>query len=290
MAGRGRLNPDASGADRYLVVGHPVAHSQSPWIHARFAARTGQAMSYEALDVPPGAFQACLTRFFSEGGRGCNVTLPWKLHAYRLADRRTDRALRAGAVNTLALGPDGLLTGDNTDGAGLVKDLEARGGVPLAGSEILMLGAGGAARGCLGPLLAAGARRITVANRTRSKALALAERFGERVTGVGLDHIQAAPDIVINATAASLQGSVPELPRPVLARNPLCYDMMYGADDTPFVAWARRAGFPALDGLGMLVEQAAESFLLWRGVRPHTGDVLTELRNRLRHPSHGSGP
>jgi shikimate dehydrogenase len=290
MAGRRRLTADTSGPDRYLVVGHPVAHSQSPWIHARFAARTGQAMVYAAMDVPPGTFQASLTRFFSGGGRGCNVTLPWKLHAYRLADRHTERARRAGAVNTLAIAPDGQLTGDNTDGAGLVRDLEARGGVPLAGSKILLLGAGGAARGCLAPLLAAGARGITVANRTRSKALALAARFGEKIAGVGLDEVRGEPDIIINATAASLQGSVPPLPRPCLARHPLCYDMMYGADDTPFVAWARRAGCPALDGLGMLVEQAAESFLLWRGVRPETGEVLADLRNRLRHPWPGNGP
>ncbi len=290
MAGGGRLIGGEAGPDRYLVVGHPVAHSQSPWIHARFAAQTGQDMTYGALDVPPGSFQASLSRFFAGGGRGCNVTLPWKLHAYRLADQHSDRARQAGAVNTLIMGPDGRLTGDNTDGAGLVRDLETRGGVALAGSEILVLGAGGAARGVLAPLLAAGVRRITVANRTRTRALALAARFDERVSGVGLDEIRGRPNLIVNATAASLQGTVPSVPGPCLEKAPLCYDMMYGAGDTPFVGWARVAGCPAMDGLGMLVEQAAESFLCWRGVRPRTGEILADLRNRLRRPSPGNGP
>lgn len=290
MAGRGRLTPESAGPDRYLVVGHPVAHSLSPWIHARFAAQTGQAMTYAAMDIPPGAFPVSLLRFFGGGGRGCNVTLPWKLHAYRLADEHSERAKRAGAVNTLTAGPGGRLAGDNTDGAGLVRDLELRGGVPIAGSDILLLGAGGAARGVLAPLLNAGARRVVVANRTRSKALALATRFEESVLGTGLDEIPGAPDIVINATSASLGGSIPTLPPGCLAGKPLCYDMMYGAGDTPFVAWARRAGCPVMDGLGMLIEQAAEAFFIWRSVRPETEDVLTALRNHLRRPSPDTGP
>jgi shikimate dehydrogenase len=290
MAGRRRLTAESAGPERYLVVGHPVAHSLSPRIHARFAAQTGQAMTYAAMDIPPGAFPVSLLRFFSGGGRGCNVTLPWKLHAYRLADDRSERATRAGAVNTLTAGRDGRLAGDNTDGAGLVRDLELRGGVPIAGSSILLLGAGGAARGVLAPLLDSGARRILVANRTRSRALALAARFGKGVLGAGLDEIRDAPDIVINATSASLGGSIPTVSPECLADKPLCYDMMYGTGDTPFVAWARRAGCPVMDGLGMLVEQAAESFQIWRGVRPETEDVLRELRNHLRRPSPGNGP
>jgi shikimate dehydrogenase len=247
-------------------------------------------MTYDALDVPTGTFVQRLTGFFSSGGRGCNVTLPWKLHAFRLADRHTSRARLAGAVNTLAVEADGALLGDNTDGAGLVLDLQRRGGLALEGAEVLLLGAGGAARGSIGPLLAAGIDRITIANRTLSRAAVLAERFGPRVRATTYEKAGRSADIVINATAASLDGQLPPLPGPALTGAPLCYDMMYAAEPTAFVAWAREHECPALDGLGMLVEQAAESFCLWRGLRPDTDQVLNDLRNRLRLPSPDTGP
>lgn len=290
MAGRGRLTGKRPEPDRYLVVGHPVSHSQSPWIHARFAQATGQNMAYEALDVPPGEFQHRLAGFFAGGGRGCNVTLPWKLHAYRLADRHTPRARLAGAVNTLAVQPDGTLAGDNTDGAGLVLDLQRRGGLALKDAHVLLLGAGGAARGVIGPLLAAGVDRITIANRTAARAVVLAERFGPGVRAVTFEDAGQDADIVINATAASLDGQLPQIPADCLTGASFCYDMMYAAKPTAFVGWAREHGCRALDGLGMLVEQAAESFFLWRGLRPATEEILTDLRNRLRHPSPDTGP
>ncbi len=276
--------------DRYLVVGHPVSHSQSPWIHARFARDTGQHMTYGALDVPPGTFVQHLDSFFAAGGRGCNVTLPWKLHAYRLADRHTPRARLAGAVNTLAMQPDGTILGDNTDGAGLVLDLQRRGKRVLEGARVLLLGAGGAARGVIAPLLAAGVERITIANRTVARAVVLAERFGPRVGAVTFGDAAEAAEIVINATSASLDARLPPLPGSCLDDATFCYDMMYAAEPTAFVRWAREHGCGAQDGLGMLVEQAAESFFLWRGLRPDTDPVLADLRTRLRHPSPDTDP
>lgn len=267
--------------DRYAVMGNPIAHSKSPRIHALFAAQTGQDLVYEAILVPEGGFAASAEAFCAAGGCGLNVTVPFKQDAYVWADRLSTRAERAGAVNTLLPGADGTL-GDNTDGAGLVRDLEANLGCAIAGRRVLLLGAGGAARGALAPLLAAAPASLTIANRTPEKAAELALRFGDlgRCYGRAYDELHGARfDLVIHATAAGLADAVPPLPDDVLADGAWCYDMMYGDAPTAFVRWAHAHGAAhAADGLGMLVEQAAEAFLLWRGLRPDTGPVLRTLR------------
>lgn len=266
--------------DRYAVVGHPVAHSKSPRIHAAFAAQTGQALSYTAIDIAPGEFESRVRAFFAAGGRGLNVTLPYKEEAYRLADSLSRAARQAGAVNTLWRGEDGRLHGDNTDGAGLVRDLMANQGWPLRGRRILLLGAGGAVRGVLGPLLAEQPAGLVIANRTADKARQLAQAFGARVQGCGYPALAGQVfDVVINGTSASLAGALPPLPDALLAPGAGCYDMMYGAEPTVFLRWAGTHGAAACaDGLGMLVEQAAEAFFLWRGLRPDTAPVLVMLR------------
>ena len=270
--------------DHYAVVGNPIAHSKSPWIHAAFARQTGQALVYEALLAPLDDFAGTVVRFGAEGGRGLNVTVPFKLEAFALADRRTPRAEAAGAVNTLAFGADGIL-GDNTDGAGLVRDLAINLGCPLAGRRILLLGAGGATRGVLLPLLDSAPARLCIANRTAHKAVELAQGFAAhasttRIDGYGFEALAGERfDLVINATAASLSGELPPLPPGLYADGALAYDMMYGRGQTPFLRAALADGAArAADGLGMLVEQAAESFALWRGVRPDSAPVLAELR------------
>lgn len=266
--------------DRYAVFGHPVGHSRSPWIHARFAVLTGQSLVYEARDVPAGGFDAALSEFLAAGGKGLNITLPHKLAAHAAATRLSDRARRAGAVNTLAVQADALL-GDNTDGAGLLRDLRDNLGLDLAGRNILLVGAGGAARGVLGPLLDAGPGRVVVANRNAGKARQLAADFaaGGRVTGIGLEAVQGPFHLLINATSASLADEVPALPPDAVGPASFCYDMAYGTGPSAFMRWATARGAAGCaDGLGMLVEQAAESFELWRGIRPPTTAVLTELR------------
>jgi len=271
--------------DRYAVMGHPIAHSRSPRIHALFAAQTGQDMSYEAVDVEPGHFPEAVAEFRGAGGRGLNVTVPYKQQAWTLSERRSERAQRAGAVNTLVLDPAELF-GDNTDGAGLVRDLTGNHGLALDGRRVLLVGAGGAARGVLEPLLAQGPRRLVIANRTPGRAVELAGAFRGLgpVEGCGFADLQDRRfDLIINATAAGLAGEVPPLPGHVAAEGAWCYDMMYGAGPTAFVAWAREHGVAhAVDGLGMLVEQAAESFRLWRGVEPDTAPVIETLRSELR--------
>lgn len=266
--------------DRYAVFGHPVGHSRSPWLHARFAELTGQSLVYEARDVPPGEFDAALAEFLAAGGKGLNITVPHKLAAFAAAERLTSRAERAGAVNTLAVQADGLL-GDNTDGAGLLRDLRQNLGIDIAGRNVLLVGAGGAARGALAPLLAAQPATVLIANRNAEKAVALAEAFAAEgpVSGSGLGHARGPFDIVINATSASLASEVPALPGTSVAEGTFCYDMAYGTGPTAFMRWAfARGASGTADGLGMLVEQAAESFELWRGVRPPTAAVLAELR------------
>jgi shikimate dehydrogenase len=268
---------------RYAVFGHPVGHSRSPWIHARFAELTGQALYYEARDVPPGQFAAALADFLAAGGKGLNVTVPHKLDAYTAAERLTPRARRAGAVNTLAAGPEGLL-GDNTDGAGLLRDLQANLGVAIAERRILLVGAGGAARGALPALLDAHPRAVVIANRNAGKATALAAEFAADgpVFGGALEVADGPFDLVINATSASLAGQVPALGEGVLGQATWCYDMAYGPVPTAFMRWATTHGAARVaDGTGMLVEQAAESFELWRGVRPPTTAVLAGLRRLL---------
>ena len=262
--------------DRYAVFGHPIAHSKSPQIHAAFARQTGQDMTYEAILAPTDGFAASVAAFIAAGGRGANVTVPFKEDAFRLANRLSPRAQLAGAVNTLSFDATGIV-GDNTDGAGLVADLTRNLGRPLAGRRILLIGAGGAARGVIGPLLEQRPAALVVANRTAARADALAALFGNGVSACGLDGIEGAFDLVINATAASLAGELPPLPPAIFAPGCLAYDMMYGRD-TPFLAFARQYGAATADGLGMLVEQAAEAFHLWRGVRPATAPVIAQLR------------
>ncbi|MDQ2069706.1 shikimate dehydrogenase [Natronospira bacteriovora] len=264
-------------ADRYAVFGHPVSHSRSPAIHQHFAEQTGQSLVYEAIDPGAEGFTAGITNFFDKGGLGANVTVPFKEAAFALADECTERAARAGAVNTLKVLDDGRLLGENTDGAGLLRDLTHNLGVELGGASVLILGAGGASRGILGPLVDAGIGTLHVANRTVAKAEALAKRFPEMtaVTVSGLDRLPTrAFDLIINATPSSLQGQALTLPSGLLARDTLAYDLAYAEGGTPFTRWAEQRGVPGRDGWGMLVEQAAESFFLWRGVRPETAVLL----------------
>lgn len=267
--------------DQYAVMGHPVAHSQSPRIHTLFAAQTGQALEYRAMLVEPGEFAAAARAFYAAGGKGLNVTVPFKQDAWVFADILSARAERAGAVNTLLFGPGGV-RGDNTDGPGLVRDLLVNHGVSLAGRRILLLGAGGAARGVLQPLLAERPALVVIANRTVEKALGLAVRFSDlgRVTGCSFAELAGRQfDLIINATAAGLKDALPPLPEGLLAAEGWCYDLMYGRKPTAFVRWGQEQGAAqSVDGLGMLVEQAAESFYLWRGVWPETAPVIAALR------------
>ena len=262
--------------DRYAVFGHPIAHSKSPQIHAAFARQTGQDMAYEAILAPVDGFAASVDAFVAAGGRGGNVTVPFKEEAFRLATRLTPRAKRAGAVNTLRF-DDGVVIGDNTDGAGLVNDLAGNLGCALAGRRILLLGAGGAARGVVGPLLDQAPAALVIANRTVSRAEVLADLFDRGVTASAYEALDTPFDVIVNATAASLAGELPPLPPVVFTAGTLAYDMMYGRD-TPFLTFARSHGAATADGLGMLVEQAAEAFFVWRGVRPDTAPVIATLR------------
>jgi len=264
--------------DAYAVFGNPIAHSKSPRIHAEFARQTGQDLRYAALLAPLEGFAETVLAFRAGGGRGANVTVPFKEAAWALCAVRSARAELAGAVNTLKFDGEEIY-GDNTDGAGLVRDLSANLGVPLAGRRILLMGAGGAARGVVGPLLEQGPRSLFIVNRTADKATTLAAAFAGQgvVAGGGYAALRGTYDVVINATAASLAGELPPLPEPVFAPDALAYDMMYGRD-TPFLAFALAQGARAADGLGMLVEQAAEAFFLWRGVRPLTAPVIALLR------------
>ena len=269
--------------DRYAVIGHPVAHSKSPHIHAAFAAQTGQNLTYERLLAPLNGFVATVMGFIEQGGKGLNVTLPFKLEAHALADMLTERACAAGAVNTLNI-VNGLILGDNTDGVGLVVDIECNAGLPLRGKKVLLLGAGGAARGAVLPLLQAGPATLTIANRTSAKADALAREFAAsanvpaNICACDFSALRGRFDLVINATSASLGGELPPILPELFGSATLAYDMMYGKEPTVFMRFAARHDAATRDGLGMLVEQAAESFLLWRGVRPDTAPVYAELR------------
>ena len=270
--------------DRYVVFGNPIAHSKSPVLHRLFAEQTGQVMQYDTLLAPLDDFAGCARAFFLEGC-GANVTVPFKEEAYRLAAQLTPRAQRAGAVNTLSKQADGSLLGDNTDGAGLVRDLTVNAGFSLQGKRILILGAGGAVRGALEPILAEGPASVTIANRTVEKAEVLAELFSDLgpVAASGFDWLREPVDVIINATSASLSGEVPPIASSLIEPGKtLCYDMMYGKEPTPFCRWASEHGAgQVLDGLGMLAEQAGEAFYLWRGVRPDTAPALVELRRLL---------
>jgi shikimate dehydrogenase len=272
--------------DRYAVIGNPVEHSRSPFIHARFAKQTGEAVSYGRVLSPLDAFAPTVRTFAAQGGRGCNVTVPFKLEAPALAARLTPRARLAQAANVLRFDADGWV-GDNTDGIGLVRDIEQNAGVVLAGRSVLVAGAGGAAAGALGPLIEARPARIVVFNRTTARARSLIERHVGLARENGVDLIAEAPqpadrfDVLINATSASLQGAPSPLPASALGAGVLALDMMYGPAASPFLQWAKAHGASARDGLGMLIEQAAEAFWFWRSVRPQTAPVLAELRAQL---------
>jgi shikimate dehydrogenase len=268
--------------DRYAVMGNPVAHSKSPLIHQQFARQFRHRIEYLTIQVDPGGFAQAVEQFRAAGGKGLNVTVPFKLEAARLADSLSDRAKLAGAVNTLRFEADGRLFGDNTDGIGLVHDIEMNLDVEIKGKRILVLGAGGAVRGVLGPLLRRNPARVVIANRTVSKARAVAEAFNDQVP---IDVCSFADlrgkhfDIVINGTSASLNDEMPPLPATLYTRDALAYDMMYGERPTPFLEWSTIHGARrATDGLGMLVEQAAESYFVWRAVRPETKTVIAVLR------------
>ena len=270
-------------SDRYAVFGNPVAHSRSPAIHTAFAAETGQDIVYERILAPIDGFAGAVETFRREGGHGANVTLPFKREAWSLATTCSPRAASAEAVNTLRFEPDGTVFGDNTDGVGLVRDIEVNLGQPLAGARVLMLGAGGAAAGVVLPLLDAGVRLLHVANRTAARAEALAARHaGAPVTGGALEAIEGEFEIIVNATSASLGAEAPSIGRVRLLPGGLCYDMMYSVEPTAFLAASARDGARIADGIGMLVEQAAESFWLWRGVRPSTIGVLAGLAQPWR--------
>lgn len=264
---------------RYAVIGNPVAHSRSPQIHTAFARQTGQSVEYTRIEAPIDGFTEVAAGFFGGGGEGLSVTVPFKAEALALAADATARAQLAGAANTLVLRPDGSLLADNTDGIGLVRDLILNLGLSLAGKRILLLGAGGAARGVIGPLLAESPAALFVANRNGDRSASLASHFGMPgpLDGGGLDEIEGAWDILINATSAGLSGSEIPLDPECFAVDALAYEMVYGVE-TPFMALARGVGASVHDGLGMLVEQAAEQFQLWRGVRPDTAPVIQQLR------------
>ena len=268
--------------DRYVVIGNPIEHSKSPQIHAMFAAQTGQSMQYERLAAPLDGFAGAVAALIDSGARGANVTVPFKLDAHALATTLSDRAQAAGAVNTL-LFDDAHISGDNTDGIGLVTDIICNAQIDLRGKRLLLLGAGGAARGVLLPLLQQQPSALVIANRSVDKAIVLAQQFAAygTVTATPFDQVDGAFDIVINATAASLADALPPISASVFAPGSLAYDMMYAATPTIFLRFAAQHGAFTRDGLGMLVEQAAEAFFLWRDVRPQTELVLKRLRAAL---------
>ncbi|AGK49541.1 shikimate 5-dehydrogenase [Burkholderia thailandensis MSMB121] len=278
----------ARARDRYAVIGNPIAHSKSPFIHSRFAEQTGEAIEYTHLLAPLDGFSAAVREFIAQGGRGVNVTVPFKLEAYALADTLSPRAAAAGAVNTLRFDADGIF-GDNTDGVGLVRDIETNLGVSLTSARILLLGAGGAARGVVLPMLERGPASLTIVNRTASKAEELVGQFTQAahdagcvLAGGGPERVAREPyDVIVNATAGSLDAALPECDAAAFGPATLAYDMMYGTRPTVFMEHAATLGARASDGLGMLVEQAAESFHLWRGVRPDGAPVLAALRAAL---------
>ena len=271
----------------YCVMGNPIAHSRSPWIHTRFAQLTGQNMHYSAQLVPLGDLAQALHDFAQQGGQGCNITVPFKLEAAQLASSRSARVQLAGAANTLVFTKDGIHA-DNTDGLGLVADITVNAGVPLAGLDVLLLGAGGAAAGALGALLAQQPRRIVIVNRTPERAQALVSSHSRpellqktELSALDTHALEADFDVIINATASSLAGAPVPIAASVLRPGCLAYDMMYGSAAQGFLDWAAQHGAQPRDGLGMLVEQAAEAFALWRGMRPPAAQVLAELRTQL---------
>jgi len=283
--------------DKYAVFGHPISHSKSPLIHGMFAVQLDQVLEYAAIDVAEADFEQKVETFLQGPGKGLNITLPFKERAWALAGSRTERAELAGAVNTLWRDESGQIRGDNTDGVGLVADLTCNHRIQLLNSRVLLLGAGGAARGVIKPLLDAGISELVIANRTLSKAQLLVSIFAHAVLSSEQNNQQSSQhicacdfqevpkgsfDLIINATSAGLGGETPDLPVQLINEYTVCYDMLYGAAETPFCRWSRQHRVSkSLDGLGMLVEQAAESFLIWRGIKPDTAPVIDALRQSL---------
>lgn len=270
--------------DSYAVIGNPIAHSKSPLIHTAFAQQTNQALYYGAILAPLDGFRQTVQSFRQQGGKGLNVTVPFKLEAYQLATRLTERASIAQAVNTLKFENDEIL-GDNTDGAGLVRDIECNLGISIADKRVLLMGAGGAARGVILPLLQRKPALLAIANRTAQKAQALQQQFsayGHIAAGSFMHFSGENFDLIINATSASLHDALPELPIDIFAHAALAYDMMYSPEPTRFLQYAKKNGARHIaDGIGMLVEQAAESFFLWRGIRPQTKPVIAQLKSLI---------
>lgn len=271
--------------DKYAVIGHPIKHSKSPFIHAEFAKQCQQDIEYTAIEVPLDALGSSLQQLRDILKlKGINITVPFKEQAWELADNLSDRAQRAGAINTLMFENNGSMFGDNTDGIGLCRDLENH-DISLKDKRILLIGAGGAARGVIAPLMTYQPAELFIANRTASKAKKLAELFADlgQIQGGGFSEVNSHFDVIINATAASLEGKVPDLPISIFTEQSCCYDMMYADTDTVFIAWAKKHNVSkTVDGLGMLVEQAAEAFYLWRKVRPDTGSVMQKLRDDMQ--------
>lgn len=275
-------NPDATTViDRYAVMGYPVSHSRSPVIHRLFAVQTGENLQYELLEVAPDKLATAIRQFAKTGGKGLNITLPHKSEVTRLVDDMSERASNAGAVNTLVF-RDGEIFGDNTDGVGFLRDLQSNLGLELEDANILILGAGGATRGIIAPLLDVKPKSLLIANRTMSRAKSLAEHFSTQgpVTACRFEDVRKPPvyDLVVNATSAGLKGEMPPYPEDAIGEDTVCYDLSYSMKATPFASWAAEHGAArSVMGWGMLVEQAAESFYLWRGVRPDTAAVLKQL-------------
>jgi shikimate dehydrogenase len=268
--------------EHYAVIGNPIHHSKSPLIHTEFAKQTQQNMDYIAREIALGELEQGLKQLADDGFKGINVTVPFKEQAWQLVDNKSAHAVRAGAINTIKFNGDGSLYGDNTDGLGLCRDLTVNNAVSLSGKRILLLGAGGAARGVVEPLLNEHPAELIITNRTESKAQDIAELFTEfgKVSACGYNDIEGQFDLIINATSASLHGQLPPLKASLLSDQSTCYDMMYSDTDTAFISWAKQHGAnKTIDGLGMLVEQAAEAFNIWRGIRPETSKLLTTLRH-----------
>jgi shikimate dehydrogenase len=281
MAGPVRFSAGSEAPDQYGVAGHPIAHSWSPFIHGMFAKATAQNLVYRLFDITAENFRGDALRLFAGGIKGLNITLPHKQAAAELVNELTPRAERAKAVNTIAFFDEASLLGDNTDGLGLTADLENNLGITLGDKRLLILGAGGAVRGILGSLMERDLREVVIANRTPDRARKLATEFADLgpISGCGFSEVRGPPyDLIINATSASLQGEMPQLPPALVGENSICYDMAYGRGHTPFTLWAKSLhAARTTKGWGMLVEQAAESFLLWRGIRPDTAPVLEAL-------------
>jgi shikimate dehydrogenase len=267
--------------DKYAVIGNPIEHSKSPEIHTAFARQTGQSLEYTRLLAPKDGFAVALAEFAAAEGKGLNVTIPFKQHAFQQVDVKSERATLAGAVNTIKIEQDGRTSGDNTDGVGLVTDISRNLGWSICDQRVLILGAGGAARGVLQPLLNELPKELVVANRTSERAIKLVHEFADmgNIDAVGIEHLSGPFDLIINATSASLQGEVPDIPNGIVKAQTHCYDLAYAATETPFMRWAHEQGATVTsDGLGMLVEQAALSFQIWRGVLPDTGPVIKYIR------------